>query len=244
MLGWIKLHRKIVNSRMYKSLNSKQRDVLIQIMLLANHDENEWEWQGEIFKCEPGQFISSLQSIADNCASDVKVQSVRTSLLKLEKWGFLTNKSTKTGRLITIIKWHTYQMIDDESNNQNNKQPTKHQQSSNKALTTNKNVKNVKNDKEEKSRVLSPEILMKGWNDICGEEGLPKVLKLTPDRRSKVNARLRTHSTLEFWTEVLNEIPEQEFLMGKNDRKWKADFDWLMANDTNAVKVLEGKYKK
>ena len=27
-----------------------------------------------------------------------------------------------------------------------------------------------------------------------------------------------------------------------NDRGWKADFDWLIANDTNVLKVLEGKY--
>ena len=33
-----------------------------------------------------------------------------------------------------------------------------------------------------------------------------------------------------------------EFLTGNNDRKWKADIDWLISNDTNIIKVLEGKY--
>jgi len=33
--GWIKLHRKILNSDMYRSLNSKQRDVMITLLLMA-----------------------------------------------------------------------------------------------------------------------------------------------------------------------------------------------------------------
>lgn len=156
MVGWIKLHRKIINSPMYKSLNSKHRDVLIQVMLLANHEANEWDWQGEIFKCQPGQFISSLQSIADQCAKDVKVQSVRTALLKLVKWGFLTDKSTKTGRLITITKWHTYQTDEEKANKDSNRQLTKSQQSSNKELTTNKNDKECSKNEKNKTDDLSP----------------------------------------------------------------------------------------
>ena len=149
MEGWIKLHRKIQGSNMYKNLNAKQRDVLMQCLLLANHQENDWEWQDEIFRCKPGQFITSLQNLSKKCAHDVKVQSVRTALLKLEKWHFLTNESTKTGRLITVMNWHRYQNQDEETNKETNKELTKLQQSSNKALTTNKNVKNVKNDKKE-----------------------------------------------------------------------------------------------
>lgn len=133
---------------MYKSLNSKQRDVMITCLMLANHEPNSWEWQGEIFTCQSGQFVTSLSSLSKKCASDVKVQSVRTALLKLEKWGFLTNKSTKTGRLITICNWSTYQDNKKDANKQTNKQPTKHQQSTNKELTTNKNDKNDNNYKE------------------------------------------------------------------------------------------------
>ena len=37
----------------------------------------------------------------------------------------------------------------------------------------------------------------------------------------------------------MTEIP---FLEGQNDRGWVATFDWIIANDNNAVKVLEGNY--
>jgi DNA replication protein DnaD len=135
---------------MYKDLNSKQRDVMFSCLIMANHSENEWEFEGKIFKCKAGQFVTSLDSIAKNCGKDVKVQSVRTALLKLEKWQFLTNKSTKTGRLLTICKWGTYQQDEKPTNNEGNRDLTNSQQTANKDLTPNKNVKNVKKVKNEK----------------------------------------------------------------------------------------------
>jgi len=119
---------------------------------MVNYKENDWEWEGEIFTCKPGQVVTSLDSIMKNCACDVKVQSVRTALLKLEKWGFLTNVSTKTGRLITIINWEAYQAKEDEANKGDNKEPTKDQQSSNKEPTPIKEVKEGIEGKEEELR--------------------------------------------------------------------------------------------
>jgi hypothetical protein len=142
---------------MYKALNCKQRDVMIQCLLLADHHPNEWEWGSEIFKTNPGQFITSLDSLASSCSKEVSVQSVRTALLKLEKWNFLTNKSTKTGRLITIVNWETYQLCTDSTTKGTNKALTKNQQSSNKELTANKNDKNVKNEKKVKNSFIFAE---------------------------------------------------------------------------------------
>lgn len=134
---------------MYKSLNAVQRDVMAQCLMLANHASNQWEWQGEIYTCEPGQFITSLDSLVKVCAKGTSIQNVRTALGKLKKWEFLTDQPTKTGRLITIINWDTYQGKDTLPNKEPNKEPTKSQQRAHKALTPKKNVKKVKNDKKE-----------------------------------------------------------------------------------------------
>lgn len=53
--------------------------------------------------------------------------------------------------------------------------------------------------------------------------------------------RWKEHSTDEFWREVIWGINQSEFCLGKNDRGWKADFDWFVRTDT-AAKVIEGKY--
>ncbi|SFX82483.1 hypothetical protein SAMN04487866_13210 [Thermoactinomyces sp. DSM 45891] len=146
MDGWIKLHRKLCQSDLYKQLNSKQRDVFIAILLMVNHKDNQWEFKGEIFTVKSGQVVTSLEKIKENCGNDVSIQSIRTALLKLEKWGFLTNKSTKTGRLITLVNWEVYQSSSEEDQQSD-------QQTSNNQLTPNKNVKNEKKkDKKDYSR--------------------------------------------------------------------------------------------
>lgn len=138
--GYIKLWRKLMDSYMYRQLNSKQRDVMMQCLMLANHEERQWEWKNRIFTARPGQFVTSLDYLKEKCSPDVSIQNIRTAIHKLEKWGFLTNESTKTGRLITIVKWDFYQSKDKQLTNK----LTNNQQTANKQLTTNKNVKNDK----------------------------------------------------------------------------------------------------
>jgi len=128
---------------------------MIQILLMANHTEHEWEWKGEVYKCQPGQFVTSLDSLKNVCAKDVSLRNIRTCISILERWQFLTNKSTKTGRLITIINWNTYLVKPKKST----KKPTKNRQRPDKDLTTNKNVKNEKNDKNIKT--LPPALFQK-----------------------------------------------------------------------------------
>ena len=90
---------------------------------------------------------------------------------------------------------------------------------------------------------ISVEEFVEGWNEICGSQGLDKIKATPPDRRKKIKLRLAEHKEYDFWESVLNKIPQVPFLIGKNDRGWKANIDWLIANDTNCVKILEGFYE-
>ena len=47
---------------------------------------------------------------------------------------------------------------------------------------------------------------------------------------------------MERLTEAVKICASTPFLTGQNDRHWWADFDWLITNNTNLLKVLEGKY--
>ena len=244
MAGWIKLHRMIQQSPSYIFLNSKQRDVMIQCLLLANHKPNEWFWGKELCKCEPGQFISSLENIKRLCGKDVKVQSVRTALLKLEKVGFLTNISTKTGRLITIVNWHVYQSEAETSNKDTNKELTKSQQRPNKELTTNKNDKNVNNENNEKKEEEIPENKFSKFQDVIDLYhkvcvSCKKVRKISDDRKRHMRVRMKDNTKDEF-NECFRNAEKSMFL------KESGFFDlwWLMKSQENFLKVLEGKYDK
>jgi hypothetical protein len=104
---------------------------------MVNHEESEWEWQGRKFKVQPGQCITSANSIIKECGSGISRQNIRTAIDKFEKYEFLTMQSTKTGMLISIENWGLYQS---KAENQPSKQP-----SGNQEVTTNKNDKNEKN---------------------------------------------------------------------------------------------------
>ncbi len=82
---------------------------------------------------------------------------------------------------------------------------------------------------------------------------LPDIIKVTTARSNKVVTRISEMGGLEMAEEVLKKIARNRFLTGQvttkdfktgQNRNWKADFDWIIANDTNWVKVIEGKYDK
>lgn len=168
--GWVKLYRELKSKSIWQLSSPQQKVVLITILLLANHEENKWEWKGEQFVCKPGQLITSLNSLVRECGEGVTIQNVRTALDRFEKLGFLTNISTKTGRLITIVNWEKYQGRDFVDNKEANKDLTKSQQRPNKDLTPNKNDKEYKNDKEIKKNKPAAQLPSEKPMDLWGED--------------------------------------------------------------------------
>jgi hypothetical protein len=80
------------------------------------------------------------------------------------------------------------------------------------------------------------------WNDILSKR-LPRAREITISRQRKCLSRLEERSIKE-WKEVFEKIGQTPFLLGTNKVGWRATFDWIIDNDHNAVKVLEGKYDK
>lgn len=146
--GWIKIHRELTNKAIWQTSTPEQKVILLTLLLMANHEEKEWEWQGKKYICKPGQMITSLASIKEKSGKGVTIQKVRTALERFEKYEFLTSQSTNRNRLITIVNWEEYQENPNATNRQANKQVTSKQQAGNKLITTNKNDKNDKNDKK------------------------------------------------------------------------------------------------
>lgn len=81
--------------------------------------------------------------------------------------------------------------------------------------------------------------IIKEFNSI---KQLSKVSKLTKTRKDKLNLRIKEIGYDKI-IEAIKKIPNSSFLIGNNERNWKVDFDWLITNDTNILKILEGKYE-
>lgn len=153
MQGWIKLHRKIMESETFSRLNAIQQLIAIYIILNANHEDSVWvdKYKGIEVPVKRGQLVTSRKKIVNEWFKGDKLiteQKVRTAITKLEKLGFLTCKSTNNYTLIEVLNYNVYQSNNEENNQQNNQEITKTQPRDNQGITTNKNEKNEKNDKE------------------------------------------------------------------------------------------------
>lgn len=82
-------------------------------------------------------------------------------------------------------------------------------------------------------------ILVDFYNEL---DKFQKVKKITKKRKLKIINRLKDVG-YENIIKAFELAAQSDFLTGnvKNSR-WKADFDWFVENDTNCIKVLEGKY--
>ena len=58
--------------------------------------------------------------------------------------------------------------------------------------------------------------------------------------RDTIKARLKTYSVADFQT-MFEKAEASDFLKGKNNRNWSANFDWMI-KDANMTKILEGNY--
>ena len=167
--GWIKLHRCLLDKAIWNCSTPEQCKLLITILLLANHEPKQWIWEGKQFVCEAGQFITSINSLAQK--TGLTQRQVRTALDKFQVHNFLTSKVSNTGRLITIVNWELYQSNEVDSDKQIDKRVTKECQTHDKPLTTNKNVR-MKECKNKGTKVPYDEAVK-----IIGESDLNSIVQ-------------------------------------------------------------------
>lgn len=78
------------------------------------------------------------------------------------------------------------------------------------------------------------------YNEEC--TNLPKCLKITEKRKVAINKCLKEKIDEEIFKQICIKANQSNFLIGENDRNWKADFDFVTRTD-KAMQILEGKYE-
>ena len=97
------------------------------------------------------------------------------------------------------------------------------------------NVKPIKNKR------VSPENLKDLFNSIV--KYLPKITELGKSRKEKIKTRINEGKDNIEWWEIVFRKADQILIPGKDGKKdWFPNFDWLIKNDENSVKVFEGNY--
>lgn len=98
-------------------------------------------------------------------------------------------------------------------------------------------ISNISSSNNLKSINVFDDVISK-YNTICFN--LPSVYKLTDKRKKAISAFLK-QMTLEEFENACEKANNTPFLIGKNDRGWKADFDFIIKPD-NTARIIEGKY--
>ena len=139
LLGWIKLHRQILDWEWYSDINCSR--LFIHLLLTANAKDKTWK--GTDIK--RGQLVTSLQNLSTE--TGLTLQQLRTAIKKLESTNEITIKSTSKYTVVTIVNYEDYQDFGVDTNKVDNTHfnnpATNEQQTNNKQITTTKESKKV-----------------------------------------------------------------------------------------------------
>jgi len=103
--GFIKLHRKLRDNKLYK--DSYTMHLWIELLSRVNHKANSWQFCGRLCSVKVGECLVSLYSLSDS--TGIKVSRIRCILKKLIIAQMITTKSTSYGTYIEIVSWAKYQ---------------------------------------------------------------------------------------------------------------------------------------
>jgi len=134
------INRKILGWEWYKDVNTYK--LFTHLIYKANYIDGEHRGTPVM----RGQLYTGLDKL--KFETGLSVTSIRTSISKLILTGNITSKSTNKYRIITVLKYNTYQLTNKQTDKQNEESAT------NKLAAYNKDKELLKEIKELKKELL------------------------------------------------------------------------------------------
>lgn len=207
MNGYIKLHRKIMEWEWYDDEVTFR--LFVHLLLHANHNPNRWRG----IDIDRGQVLTSTMHLADEL--NLSRKRVRTGMNHLISTGEVATKTTNKYTLVTILKWHVYQLDECEAGHQNGLR-TGNQQASDGPATGQQRATNKKEKKEEKEKKEKKIYGAFANVELSDEEyeklgpGADKdIEKLSAYMKSKGKAYKDHYATIENWRRMQQERAEK-----------------------------------
>ncbi len=145
--GWVKVHRKILDSTVFSAKDTYLLQLWIYILLNVNHQDKKFLFNGKEMTVKKGSGIFGLNQIVKDLSKEKKEESKKFKKLKtiyyrrlkiLENIGNVKLYPTNKFTVVEVINWDKYQENETQVKLKRNSTETQ--------LKTNKNVKNVDND--------------------------------------------------------------------------------------------------
>lgn len=148
--GWVKAWRKIEDHPCYK--DSEWVHVWLHLLLNATHQPWRISYCGKEITLQPGQLVTGRHSISES--TGVHDSKVKRILTRLENDQQITRERSNKSSIITIVNWHLYQTIDQQSDQQNDQLLTSQRPATDQQLATNKNIKNIRTEEHQNLSTL------------------------------------------------------------------------------------------
>jgi hypothetical protein len=228
---WFPVSQDINSDPEVWELTDKFGDWFLRVWLqmLSAADRNEGEIRGD-----PDWIARSLSGLWNTHSkrynTEWKANRVRMSFEWMSNKGWIGIESDR----ITILKYAEYHRTRKHVNSPPNLPNS---------VSSYKNKKDtVMSDTSDDPESLSVKDLVDSWNAVFSGKLSQVQWPLSKSRQLKASQRLREHSRLDYWQKVFDNIGASPFLLGSNNGTWRCNFDWLVANDSNSLKVWEGQY--
>lgn len=257
--GYYLKARKIDDSEIAKAPPSI-REVWDWLMRNANFKEVDGVKRGQLLTSY-NEIIEGLSWYVGYRKAAYKKHKIETALkwMRARMMIQTTNQTAnQTGSLlITVVNYSSYQNpksyeADNETDSEPDNETDNEPDNETDPHYYKKNVKNVKKKNKstsaaadrraQKDKELSKFVdrMVESWNAL--PDGFAKVQQVTNKRKKKLAARFKEAEFRDNIGVLFKKIAASGFLAGDNPNGWVASFNWLIENDDNYNKVLEGTY--
>lgn len=182
MTGWIKLHRKIMESSIWTDSNKFKLWTLC--LMKASHKSRDVFVGNQVVSLDSGQFVTGRKALCEEFNKGVKKsqsiseKTIERYLALFEEMEMLTIKKTTKYSVISILNWHQYQQTDQQLTNKNERfEPKTDQQMTNKKDGGNVDITGFLEDEEnENDHNLTNKCPTKSQKLTTNKNGLKNVV--------------------------------------------------------------------
>ena len=228
--GYIKLHRSILKWEWWGEHNT----TLVFLYLLLNAQWEDTRYRG--YEIPRGSLITSYASISKNL--NISVKSARVAINHLKATGEVAVKGQAHFSIVTIVNWDKFQGLEEEEGKHFGNHLGIQGAGKGQAKGNIQEYKEIKNIRREEYSVADCEAIQNLFNDVC--YNFSACRNLTKTRLEKVRILL-SEFALDDIKKVFEKANGSDYLTGKNDRGWRAGFDWIIEVD-NFVKIQDGNF--
>ena len=211
MEGWVKLHRELLESSLWKSEPFSKGQAWVDLILLANHKDSYFYKRGNKVEVKRGQVGRSEVELSDRWKWSRN--KVRKFLKDLEKEQQISITKSSVTQIVTILNYNEYQSNEQQKDS---RRTAKEQQKD--------TYKNDKNDKNDKNSCFSFDEFWEVYDLKTGKEKCYKAYsKISEEDRMIIKNTLPSYinSTTKLKTENNGKIFRKNPYTYLNNKSWE-----------------------